>query len=217
MTIKHLELRKAVIEAGRQMKSGKLVMGTWGNISARVEGEDLMAITPSGVDYDTIEPEGIVIMDLEGQVVDGKLKPSIEFNLHRTIYQARPDVKAIVHTHSTFTTAFAIARKPIPAAAEDMVQIVGGDVRVNEYKLPGSQELGPSVIEALKDRSAVVLANHGCLAAGPSLCESMKIVDVVEKSAQSAIYAEILGGVVPLSQEDVDFMRDFYLHKYGQR
>lgn len=217
MSIKYEDIRKSIIEAGRQMKAGKLVMGTWGNISARIPGEKLMAITPSGVDYDEIHTEGIVIMDFDGQVVDGRLKPSIEYDLHTCIYKGRPDVMAIVHTHSTFTTAFAIARKPIPAAAEDMVQIVGGDVRVNEYKLPGSKELGPSVVEALKDRSAVVLANHGCLAAGPSLNEAMKIVDVVEKSAQSAIYAQILGGVVALSQEDVDFMRDFYLNKYGQR
>lgn len=215
--IAYVATRAQVIEAGRAMKASALVVGTWGNISARVPGEALMAITPSGVDYDAITPEGIVIMDFEGHIVEGELKPSIEYQLHSAIYKAREDVHAIMHTHSTFTTAFAIARKPIPAAAEDMVQIVGGDVRVGKYCLPGSAELGCEVVKALEGRQAVIMANHGCLAAGKNLKETLKIVNVVEKSAQSAIYAQLLGGVVALDQGDVDFMRDFYLNHYGQR
>ncbi len=217
MSISFLKVRQEVIAIGKDMKSSSLVVGTWGNISARVPGEALMAITPSGVDYDEITPDGIVIMDYNGNVIEGDLKPSIEFGLHSAIYKAREDVNAIMHTHSTYTTAFAIARKPIPAAAEDLVQIVGGDVRVGEYCLPGSPELGPEIVKSLEGRNAVILANHGSLAAGKDLKETMKIVNVVEKSAQSVILAMTLGGVVPLCQEDIDFMRDFYLNKYGQR
>ncbi len=217
MSMMYEETRMSIIESGVEMKLSSLVVGTWGNISARVPGGALMAITPSGVDYETIRPEDILIMDFDGNIVDGTMKPSIEHPLHSAIYKDRPDVNAIVHTHSSFTTAFAIARKPIPAAAEDMVQIVGGDVRVNEYCLPGTNDLGTSVVEALRDRSAVIMANHGCLAAGPNMKETMKIVNVVEKSAQSVIYAQMLGGVVPLTQEDIASMRDFYLHCYGQR
>ena len=217
MSIKFEETRKAVIETGVEMKGSSMVVGTWGNISARVPGEELMAITPSGVDYDTITPEQIVIMDLNGNIVDGNMKPSIEYPLHSAVYRDRPEVKAVVHTHSTFSTAFALARKPIPAAAEDLVQIVGGDVRVSEYCLPGTSGLAEAAVEALKDRSAAILANHGCLAAGPSLKEALKIVSVVEKSAQATIYAMQLGGVVPLTQEDVDGMRHYYLNQYGQR
>ena len=217
MSIEFLKVRQEVIETGKLMKSSSLVVGTWGNISARVHGEELMAITPSGVDYDEITVNGIVIMDFNGNIIDGDLKPSIEYGLHSEIYKARKDVNAIMHTHSTYSTAFAIARKPIPAAAEDLVQIVGGDVRVGEYCLPGSEELGREVVKSLEGRNATILANHGCLAAGKDLHEALKIVNVVEKSAQAAIYAQLLGGVVALSQEDIDFMRDFYLNKYGQR
>lgn len=217
MTVKYEEIRQQVIDAGIKMLQTQLVVGTWGNISARVPGEDYIAITPSGVDYDTITPEGIVILDMDGSVVDGDKKPSIEYNLHLAVYKSRKDVNSVVHTHSTYCTAMAIARKPIPGAAEDMVQIVGGDVRVSNYALPGSKELAEEVVKALGDRSAVLLANHGCLGAGRDLKEAMKIVGVVEKSAKATIFAQIMGGVVELSQGDIDFMRDFYLNKYGQR
>ncbi len=217
MTVRFEETRKQVIEAGISMLETKLVVGTWGNISARVPGEDYIAITPSGVDYDTITPEGIVILDMDGNVVDGTMKPSIEYNLHLEVYRNRKDVNAVVHTHSTYCTAMAIARKPIPAAAEDLVQIVGGDVRVSEYYLPGSKELAKAAVKAMEGRNAVILANHGSLAAGKDLKETMKIAGVVEKSAQATILAQAMGGVVELSQEDIDFMREFYLNKYGQR
>lgn len=215
--IKYENIRKQVIEIGVRMLHGNMVVGTWGNISARIPGEELMAITPSGVDYNTIESDGIVIMDFEGNVVDGNMKPSIEFSMHAVVYKDRKDINAIVHTHSEYATAFAIARKPIPAAAEDLVQITGGDVRVSEYKLPGTKELGDAVVEALKERTAALIANHGCIAGGRNLNEALKTAAIVEKGAKEAIFAHLLGGVVSLSKEDVDTMRDFYLNSYGQR
>lgn len=217
MTVKYEVIRQEIIDMGVQMADSALVVGTWGNISARVPGENLVAITPSGVDYHKIAPQDIVILDMEGNIVDSDKKPSIESHLHLAIYNAREDVNAVIHTHSTYCTSMAIARKPIPAAAEDMVQIVGGDVRVSEYFLPGSIELANAAVRALEGRNACILANHGCLGAGKDLKETLKIVSVVEKSAQATIFANIMGGVVELDQKDVDFMRDFYLNKYGQR
>lgn len=217
MTLKFEKTRRDIVETGLKMLNYKLVVGTWGNISARIEGENLIAITPSGLDYDEITPEDIVILDMNGNIVDGKRKPSIELKLHLAIYNAREDVNAIVHTHSEYCTAMAIARKPIPGAAEDLVQIVGGDVRVSEYHLPGSKELGDAAVKALKDRNAAILANHGCVAAAKDLKEALKVALVVEKSAKATIFANIIGGSYELSKHDVDFMRDFYLNHYGQR
>jgi len=217
VAVRYEEIRQQVIDAGIQMLNSSMVVGTWGNISARVPGENYIAITPSGVDYDTITPGDIVILDMDGNIVDGNKKPSIEYNLHIAIYKNRDDVNAVVHTHSTYCTAFAIARKSIPGSAEDLVQIVGGDVKVTEYVLPGTKELGEAAVKALEGRNAVILANHGCLGAGKDLKETLKIVSVVEKSAKATIFANILGGVVELSQEDIDFMRDFYLNHYGQK
>ncbi|HOE56496.1 MAG TPA: class II aldolase/adducin family protein [Bacillota bacterium] len=218
MTIDNYEsIRKQVIKAGIEMAETKLTLGTWGNISARVPEEDCFAITPSGVDYNDIKVDGVVIINMEGRVFAGNMKPSIEWPMHLEIYKNRKDVNAVVHTHSAYCTAMAIARKPIPAAAEDMVQIVGGNVRVSKYFPPGSPELGKAAVEALEGRNAVILANHGCLAAGRDLKEAMKIAQIVEKSAKATIFAQILGGVVELSKNEIDAMRDFYLNQYGQR
>ena len=209
--------RQDIIRTGIEMAKTNLVVGTWGNISRRIDGEDLIAITPSGMDYFSLKPEDIVILNMNGEVVDGNRKPSIEYNLHLEVYRQRKDVGAVVHTHSTYCTAFAIARKAILGTAEDLVQIVGGDVRVSEYALPGSMELAHNAVKALEGRNAVILANHGALAAGKNLAESLKISMILEKSAQATICAQMLGGAVQLDQKDIDFMRDFYLNKYGQR
>ncbi|MCX7885530.1 MAG: class II aldolase/adducin family protein [Caloramator sp.] len=217
MTIKYEDIRIQIVEAGKNMLKSNLVVGTWGNISVRLPDNKGFAITPSGVDYNIIEPCDIVLMDFDGNIIDGNKKPSIEYPLHSSIYTAREDVNAIVHTHSEYCTAFAIARKPIPAAAEDLVQIVGGDVRVSSYSLPGTKQLGDVAVKALEGRNAALLANHGCIAAAKDLKEALKAAAVVEKSAKAAIFANILGGVVELSQSDIDAMRDFYLNKYGQR
>lgn len=215
--IPYFEVREEIVKMGNKMASTGLVMGTWGNISARIPGMDLMAITPSGVDYETIKAEDIPVLDFDGNVVEGALIPSIEWHLHLAIYKARPEINGVIHTHSTCCTAMAIARKPIPGACEDMVQIVGGDVRVAEYVLPGTEGLGVAAVKGMEDRNAVILANHGLVGAAGSLKEAFKIVNVVEKSAQATIYAQMLGGVVALSQEDIDAMRGFYLNAYGQR
>ncbi|BEP29144.1 class II aldolase/adducin family protein [Helicovermis profundi] len=217
MSLKYLRAREEVIKTGVEMLRLSHVVGTWGNISMRIEDENSFAITPSGVDYDKIKIEDVVIIDFDGNIINGELKPSIEWGLHLNVYKHRSDISAIVHTHSTYSTAFAIARKPIPASAEDLVQIVGGDVKVTNYVLPGSTELGIEAVKALEGRNACILANHGLLSAAATLKEALKIVNVVEKSAQATIFANLLGGVVELGKTDVDFMRDFYLNKYGQR
>ena len=217
MSLKHQIARKEIIEAGLLILKTALVYGTWGNVSVRIPDEDLIAITPSGVDYEKLQPENIPIIDLEGNLIDGNMKPSIELPLHIEIYKNRPDIFAIVHTHSVHCTAMAIARKPIPASCEDLIQVTGGEVRVSEYRLPGSQDLGAVVVKALEGRQAVIMANHGLLAAGNTLKEAMKIAQICEKSAQATLLAANIGGSVSLSDEDCIFMRDFYINKYGQR
>lgn len=210
------EIRNSIANLGREIASSGFNLGTWGNISARID-ENKFAITPSGIPYGTITAEDIVIINLAGRIIDGNKKPSIELPLHTEIYKAKQDVKAIIHTHSVFCTAFAIARKPIPATCEDMIQIVGGRVEVAEYFLPGSKELAQSAVTALGNRSSCLMANHGLITVADNLDEAYKIAQIVEKSAQSVIYANFLGGAVELSRTDIDLMRDFYLNKYGQR
>lgn len=208
--------RKEVLETGIEMAKTSLVVGTWGNISRRID-DSLIAITPSGMDYYSIKQEDITILNMNGEVIDGKRKPSIEYNMHLEIYKNRSEIGAVVHTHSTYCTALAMARKGIPGAAEDLIQITGGDIRVSEYALPGSIELAKNAVKALEGRNAVILANHGALSAGKDLKETLKISLILEKTAKATIYAHLLGGAVELPQEDIDYMRNFYLNSYGQR
>jgi len=210
------EIRNDIASLGREIASSGFNLGTWGNISARIDNSKF-AITPSGITYETMTAEDIIVIDIEGNIIDGRKKPSIELPLHTNIYKAKQDVKAIIHTHSVYCTAFAIARKPIPATCEDMIQIVGGQVDVAKYFLPGSKELAKSAVKALGNKSACLMANHGLIAVADNLNEAYKIAQIVEKSAQAVIYANSLGGAVELSQSDIDFMRDFYLNEYGQR
>ncbi|AFM41244.1 ribulose-5-phosphate 4-epimerase-like epimerase or aldolase [Desulfosporosinus acidiphilus SJ4] len=209
--------RQNVVDIGKEILSTKLTVGTWGNISCRVPNHECFVITPTGMNYDILTHDDIVVMDYKGDRLAGSRLPSIELPLHLAIYHARPDVQAIIHTHSAYATAVAAARKEIPGAVEDLVQIVGGNVRVNEYAPPGSKQLGLNTVKALEGRNAVLLANHGMLGVGSNLDEALKVCQIVEKAAKITIFAQLLGGVVELSSEDIEGMRNFYLHSYGQR
>lgn len=216
MSLKHQMARKEIISTGQMILDAAMVIGTWGNISVRIAEDDLIAITPSGVDYKTLIPENIPILDMEGNRIDGNLKPSVELPMHLAIYKSRPDVFAIVHTHSVFCTAMAIARQPIPAACEDLIQSVGGGVRVAAYKPPGSMALGEAVVDAIKNRKAVIMANHGLLTVGKNLKEAIKVAQICEKTAQATLLAANLGGAIALSDKECEEMLSFYTDSYGQ-
>lgn len=217
MSLKIQIARSSVLEACLYAQKKGLVAGTWGNISCRVKEEDKIVITPSGVQYDKLQAEHIPIIDMFGHILDGDLKPSSEAALHLAIYNARPDVQAIVHTHSPYATAHAIARKPIEATCEDMVQVVGGRVDVAEYALPGTEELAKNVVWAIDQKQAALMANHGLVAIAETMNEALKVALICEKSAQSNLMAGLIGGAVVLSDEDCDVMRENYLTKYGQK
>jgi L-fuculose-phosphate aldolase len=144
-------------------------------------------------------------------------RPSSELPLHLAIYAARPDVYAIVHTHSLYATACAVAGTAIPPCLEELVQVVGGGVEVADYALPGTAELAQNTVIALGDRTAALLSNHGAVACGPSLKEAMLVAELVEKAAHIHAIAGQLGGSRRLDDEDVKMMRRFYVEKYRQQ
>ena len=163
------KLRAAIIAKARWMNDSGLNQGTSGNISARFE--DRMLITPSGIPYETLEPESIAAMPIEGEygAWEGPFKPSTEWRFHLDIMKARPEVGAVIHTHSTYAATLAMARRSIPAA-HYMVAIFGGDsVRCSGYATYGTKELSELALKALEGRNACLLANHGLLVAGPAL------------------------------------------------
>lgn len=211
------KIKAEVLHIGHTLLDKGLVAGTWGNISARIPGTPLVAVTPSGKNYHGITVDDIVIVDITGVVIEGEFKPSSELPLHLAVYQSRIDIQAIVHTHSVFASACAVAQKSIPPIIEDLVQLTGGSVDVASYALPGTDLLAQNVVRALGNKNAVLMANHGVVGCGQTLGEAMMACELVEKAAQIYIYANQIGGAQILRNDDIDVMHNFYIEYYSQR
>ena len=211
------EIRRSVVEAGLLLSRSSMTTGTYGNISCRTN-ENRIAITPSGRDYEQLTPADIVVTDMEGNKVEGILRPSSELPLHLEIYKCFPEAQAIVHTHSVYASALAVAHKDLPPVIEDMSQIVGGTVRCTEYAIAGTKELGIKAAKAMEGgRSAALLANHGAVCWGRNLKEALTTAQILEKAAQIYCVAHTIGAPFPLNGKTVDVLHDFYLNHYSKR
>ena len=197
--------RRAVLEAAQRMAALGLVVGTSGNVSMRVDAnsdeKELMAITPSGIEYDILNTEDILVTDMDIEPVEGDGVPSSEAMLHAEIYRHRRDVGAVMHTHSAFATAVAVAGLDIPPIIDEMVLTVGGEVKVAEYAFPSSEALAANVREALGGRNAALMRNHGVVGVGADLREALKVCELVEHAAQVMVYASMLGGATSLPSD----------------
>jgi L-fuculose-phosphate aldolase len=211
------QFREAVLSAGRQMQDRDLTVETWGNISVRDPASGRIYLTPSGMDYSTLKPEDICVLDPEGNILEGNRKPSVEKMLHVLVYQKRKDVNAILHTHPVSSTVFAVLHEGIPVVTDEMAQAIGGPVRCAAYGLPGSEELAHSTAEALGDVQACLMANHGALCVGKDMKECFKVATVLETAADIYTKARAIGKPVEISAENTAWMRDFALHHYGQK
>ncbi|MBN2098633.1 MAG: class II aldolase/adducin family protein [Dehalococcoidia bacterium] len=208
-----------VLEVARWMDEKGLVVGTSGNVSQRFrepDGRELVAITPSGRQYDTMEAEDIVLVDMEGQRVEGELAPSIETMLHLGIYRARKKVRAVVHAHAVFGSAIAVTGKEIPCLLDDQVTFLGGEIKVAAYALPGSPELAKNVVAALGPRNAVVLANHGTISVGRNLREAFNNCELLEKTARVYVLAMGLGTLTPVPADMAEAERAFFAAMFGE-
>ena len=184
--------REAVLETAKEMSRRGLVEGTAGNVSARVD-ERLVCMTPSSVGYDSMTDDDLVIVDLDGTVIEGHRSPTTEKALHLACYRRYEEVASVIHSHPVFATMFAVARQPIPARIEEFVVFVGGDVPVCEYTTTGTDELGEVVAERLSDVAAVLLANHGMVTVASSPEKALHVAALVERSAQIIWGARVLG------------------------
>lgn len=210
-------LKRAVVEAGRAILHEGLTVGTWGNISVRDPDTGLIYITPSGVDYNDIREEHIVVINSALEVVDGHLKPSSERQMHVAVYEVRADVHAIIHDHPIYSSVLGVNRMELPGIGEDMVEIIGDKVICAEYALPGTSELAGYVAKALGDRNAVLLPNHGALCVGENLKQALQVCRVLEKTAQIYILARLTGTPHVLSDDQIRAMQHFARYVYGQR
>lgn len=209
-------LKKEIIKHGILLAEKGLVTGTGGNISMRIPQEDLMIITPSGIAYEKLQTDDLVILDMEGNVVDGKRRPSIEVNMHLEILRSRQDIGGIVHTHSVYASAIAITRQDLPVILDAMGIVFGGPVQTAEYAGIGTKELAKNVVKALGNKPAVLLANHGAVCVGENLTSAFDICELLEASAKSYIYGSMVGKPVVLSEELIMKEKEDLSKRYGQ-
>jgi L-ribulose-5-phosphate 4-epimerase len=198
-----------------------LVVWTAGNVSQRVRvpgGEDLLVIKPSGVTYDELTPEGMVVCDLDGNLVHGDRSPSSDTAAHAYVYRHRPDVGGVVHTHSTYATAWAARAEPIPCVLTMMADEFGGPVPVGPFAVIGDDSIGRGIVDTLSGHRspAVLMRNHGVFTIGATARAAVKAAVMCEDVARSVHLARQLGQPVPIAQRDIDHLYTRYHTEYGQ-
>jgi len=209
-------LREQVWQLHLELPRNGLVTWTSGNISARDPQTGLVVIKPSGVMYEDLRPEQMVILDLEGNCIEGDLKPSSDTASHLVIYRHRPDVNGVVHTHSPYATAFAALGRPIPVYLTAIADEFGGPIPCGGFALIGGEEIGRVVLESIGDSPAVLLKNHGVFTVGPTVTAAVKAAVMVEDVARTVHYAMQLGQPDEIPEAQVRKLRTRYTTEYGQ-
>ena len=212
------QLREEVCSLHDQLPLNDLVAWTSGNISARDPETNLVVIKPSGIRFEHLTPRNMVVVDIDGSLVEGDYKASSDTASHCYIYRNMPDIYGVVHTHSRYATAFAVVGRSIPCHTTAMGDEFGGEIPCGGFALIGGEEIGQKVVEVLRgSRSpACLLVNHGVFAVGPSAEKAVKAAVMTEDNAAIMSLAYQLGEPLPIAQKDIDSLYDRYQNVYGQ-
>lgn len=212
-----LALREEIISTCRWLRQEGFVFSTWGNVSVRMPDGNIL-ITPSRVDYDEMQPEDLVVLSPEGEVVSGSRLSTSEREIHLGVMKKRRDVGAIIHTHSPYAMAVCARDGGIPPFTEELCQLIGGHVPISRSFVPSSQHrrLGQVVVEAVTDANAVLIRNHGPVCFSRDLAQARVCCQILEKSAR--IYLALLsaGGLQTIPEEAVQDGRSYFLYSYGK-
>jgi L-ribulose-5-phosphate 4-epimerase len=212
-------VRHEVSELHAELVRYNLVAWTAGNVSGRVPGAGLFIIKPSGVDYDEIAPDTMILCDLDGNVVEGDLSPSSDTAAHAYVYRAMPEVGGVVHTHSPYASAWAARGEPVPCVLTAMADEFGGEIPIGPFALIGSDDIGKGIVATLRgSRSpAVLMRNHGVFTIGRTARAAVKAAVMCEDVARTVHLTRQLGDPQPIARADVDRLYDRYQNVYGQR
>jgi len=213
-----MKLREEVCALHAELPKNNLVAWTSGNISGRDPETNLVVIKPSGIKFDDLRPENMVVVDINGKIVEGDYKASSDTASHCYIYRHRPDVYGVVHTHSRYATAFAVLGREIPCVTTAMGDEFGGPIPCGGFALIGGEEIGALVVETLKDSHSpsCILQNHGVFALGKNAEHAVKAAVMTEDNAAIVWLAQQLGTPIPIAQTDIDKLHYRYTHVYGQ-
>jgi L-ribulose-5-phosphate 4-epimerase len=199
------------------MYTSQLVQATSGNLSARDSASGLICVTPSGADYEELTAEDIVVINEDGEVVEGRWKPTVETPLHALVLSRRSDIHCVMHTHSPYATAFGVLYEAIPMVLSDSALCLGGKVPVAPYCRSGTAEFAEEIVKALGMGSAVIWGNHGAMVVGTTLPLTFSTAHALEDSAKVYAIARQMGTPVLLPTEEVAALRAFWLENYGQK
>ena len=212
-------LRRSVSDLHAELVRYSLVAWTAGNVSARLPGQDLMVIKASGVSYDDLTPESMIVCDLDGSVVEGDLSPSSDTAAHAYVYRHMAHVGGVVHTHSTYAAAWAARAEPVPCVLTAMADEFGGPIPIGPFALIGDDSIGRGIVQTLQGHRspAVIMQNHGVFSIGADARAAVKAAVMCEDVARSVHLARVLGPTVPIAQADIDALYDRYQNVYGQQ
>ena len=212
-----MNYKRIILDAGKRMLHSNLTVETWGNISVRDPETQKVYMTPSAMDYDECTEEDMVVCDLAGNILDGHRKPSIEKDLHLTIYRNRPHINAVIHTHPIYSMIFACTGKSVLQMTDEAAQTLGGAVQVADYGLPGTQELAVNCIKALDNNAnACLLQSHGAVCIGEDVEQAFKVATVLEITARICYMAKQIGEPIQISDSNLKAMDDYAKNHYGQ-
>ncbi|MCG3211134.1 MAG: L-ribulose-5-phosphate 4-epimerase UlaF [Anaerolineae bacterium] len=210
------DLRQLLSDLHQELPKNELVKWTGGNISVRDTDTGYVVIKPSGIRYEVLGPEHMVVVDLDGNIIEGNLKPSSDTASHLYIYRHRPDVNGVVHTHSPYATAFAAVGKPIPVYLTAQADEFGGPIPLAGFALIGSEAIGKVVLEAIGSSPAVLLKNHGVFTVGATAEAAVKAAVMTEDVAKTVWLALQIGQPDEIPAEDVEKLHYRYTNVYGQ-
>ena len=207
-------IRKELVEYGKRLVDTELTSGTGGNLSYFDSETGYMAMTPSGLDFYKTKEEDIVILALDGTVIEGNRTPSSEWVMHKRIYETRTDINAIIHGHTIYASVLACLREELPAT-HYMIAVAGETVRVADYASFGSKELAENAAKGMEDRNAVLLANHGIIGGSNNLRNAFNVIEEVEYCAKIYVIAKSIGNPIILPEKEMKFMSEKF-KSYGQ-
>ena len=216
-------LRQQVSDLHAELPRYELVIWTGGNVSGRVPGHDLFVIKPSGVGYEDLAPDKMVVCDLDGNVIPGTAgsdrSPSSDTAAHAYVYRNMPHIGGVVHTHSTYATAWAARHEPIPCVITGMADEFGGEIPVGPFAIIGDDSIGRGIVATLEGHRsrAVLMANHGVFTIGKDAKEAVKAAVMCEDVARTIHIAKQGGDLVPIPQDKIDALFDRYQNVYGQK